>query len=280
MEKVLVLGHRGKLGQALVQAFAADDRVAGRSRADGFDAGDFVQVRALLERERPAIVANCVAFTGLDACEREPGTAFHLNALLPRFLATCSRELGFLLLHFSSDAVFDGQKASGPYLESDRPGPVNVYGLTKLGGDCLVAAEARDYYVFRLSVLAGGSASPPQFLERMIAQARTGESPRVADDIVCSPSSATDMAAAVRAIVAARPPSGLFHVANAGSASLWELVDEAVRSLGLPTTVLPISHAAFPSLARRPLVTPLASERMAPLRPWREAIRACTLALG
>jgi dTDP-4-dehydrorhamnose reductase len=280
MQTVLVLGHRGKLGQALAQAFGADCRVAGRSRADGFEAGDFAQVRALLERERPDLVANAVARTGLDACEREPEAAFRINALLPRFLARCSRELGFRLLHFSTDAVFDGHKTSGPYLESDPPAPLNVYGLTKLGGDCLVAAEAPDAYIFRLSVLAGGTPARPQFLEKMIARARAGETLRVSSDVICSPSSVTDVAAAVHGLVGTGGHGGLFHLANAGSASLWELVDAAVRSLELPATVLPVSHADFPVLGRRPLVTPLASERLAPLRPWREAIRACAGSLG
>jgi dTDP-4-dehydrorhamnose reductase len=108
----------------------------------------------------------------------------------------------------------------------------------------------------------------------MLALARTGQTLRISSDIICSPSSADDVAVAVRAVVASGRPAGLFHLANAGSASLWELVEEAVRILELPATVLPVSHASFPALARRPLVTPIASERLAPLRPWREALRA------
>jgi dTDP-4-dehydrorhamnose reductase len=274
MDKVLVLGHRGKLGHALMQAFGADCQVEGRSRSDRFDAGDFAQVRTLLETTQPRIVANAIACTGLDACERDPQQAFQLNALLPGYLARCSREMGFLLLHFSSDAVFDGRKETGPYLESDRPMPVNVYGRSKLDGDCLVEAEALEYYIFRLSVLVGTSPRGPQFLERMINQARTGISPRVAHDIVCSPSYALDVADAVRAAVVSGRPFGLYHLANAGQASLWELVDEAVRCLGLNLPVLQVSHDVFPSIARKALVTPLGSERMESLRPWREALRA------
>lgn len=273
MDKVLVLGHRGKLGHALMQAFGADCQVEGRSRSDRFDAGDFAQVRTLLETTQPRIVANAIACTGLDACERDPQQAFQLNALLPGYLARCSREMGFLLLHFSSDAVFDGTKAEGGYSEDDLPSPVNVYGASKLEGDVWAAAETERHYVFRLSVLAGECQGPGQFLEKMIARARSGQTLQVSNDIFCSPSYVRDVAEAVRAAVDSGLPFGLYHTANTGCASLWELVDAAVRELGLEAPVLPVSHETFPSRARKALYTPLTSVKQAPLRPWREAIR-------
>ncbi len=273
MERMLVLGHRGKLGLALVRSFAQGFQVEGRSLSQGFDAADFRQVRQVLEAVRPQVVANAVAFTGLDACEADPAKAFRLNAQLPSYLARCSGELGFLLLHFSSDAVFDGTRASGFYSEEDPPAPVNVYGASKLEGDGFVAAGAERHYVFRLSVLAGECRGPGQFLEKMIDRARTGQALRVSSDIYCSPSYVRDVAEAVRAAVLSGRPFGLYHTANAGCASLWEWVDAAVRELGLEVPVLPVSHLTFPSRASRALYTPMTSVRQAPLRPWREAIR-------
>jgi dTDP-4-dehydrorhamnose reductase len=274
MDTMLVLGHRGKLGRALAQAFASGWRVEGRGRADGFDANDFAQVRALLQQVRPRIVANAVALGGLAACEEDPAAAFRLNALLPRLLAQCAAEAGFLLMHFSTSAVFDGAREDGAYLENDRPQPLNAYGTTKLAGDCFVQALAPEHYLFRLSVLAGPGSGPPQFVERMLARARAGETLQVAGDITCSPSYAPDIARAVRSVVQARLPHGLYHVANAGSASLWELTDAAVRAFGLDTPVLRVGHQDLPAPAPRPLRTPLSSARLEPLRPWREALRA------
>jgi dTDP-4-dehydrorhamnose reductase len=270
---MLVLGHRGKLGLALVRAFGQRFQVEGRSLSQGFDAGDFSQVRQLLEAVRPQVVANAVACTGLDACEADSAKAFQLNAHLPRYLARCSRELGFLLLHFSSDAVFDGTREAGFYSEDDPPAPVNVYGASKLEGDVWAAAETERHYVFRLSVLAGECQGPGQFLEKMIARARSGQTLQVSNDIFCSPSYVRDVAEAVRAAVDSGLPFGLYHTANTGCASLWELVDAAVRELGLEAPVLPVSHETFPSRARKALYTPLTSVKQAPLRPWREAIR-------
>jgi dTDP-4-dehydrorhamnose reductase len=271
MDSLLVLGGGGKLGRALMAAFQPGCRVETRSRATGLEATDFAQVRALLEEFQPSLVANAVALGGLDACETDPALAWQLNAELPGILARCARELGFRLLHFSTDAVFDGRRETGAYAETDAPAPLNAYGRSKLDGDLRVAAENPEAWVFRLSVLAGGGQG--QFLERMLDRARAGLPLQVAEDIVCSPSSAADVAAAVRAAVAEGLPGGLYHTVNAGSASLWELVAFALTETGLSVPVEPVPHDCFPSLAARPLRTPLVSVRRPPLRPWREAIR-------
>jgi dTDP-4-dehydrorhamnose reductase len=273
MDKVLILGDTGKLGQALREAFAPDFEVCGSGPSSGFDAGDPGQVRRLLESTRPRIVLNAVALNGLDACERNPDQALRLNALLPKELAADSRALGFKLIHFSSDTVFDGRKRAGGYVESDSPCPINVYGLTKFGGDCFIQAEATDFLLFRLSVLAGTPGRNPQLIEGMIARAQAGEALRVAQDIVCSPSSARDVASAVRQAVLEGRPSGLYHLANAGCASLHELIREVLLALGLDVPVQPVSHQEFPSLARKNPYTVLETEKGPALRPWQEAIR-------
>jgi len=272
MDRVLMLGESGKLGRALREAFEGDFEIHGRSTAGGFDAGDFAQVRAALTVIRPRFVINAVAHNGLEICEQDPERALRLNALLPRFLAECSARMGFRLIHFSSDAVFDGLRTSGAYRESDVPNPINTYGLTKYGGDCFIRAEARDYYIFRLSILAGDSARNPQFLERMILRARAGATLQVAQDIVCSPSYVRDIAAAVRRILESDQPSGLYHLANAGTVSLYDFVREVVDGLGLKVPVEAVPHTRFPGKARKNTFTPLASESLEPLRDWRAAM--------
>lgn len=272
MHKVLVLGSSGKLGQALVRAFAGNYEVVGRSFSGGLDAGDHSQLQDLVERVQPRIVCNAVALSGLDACERDPAKALQLNTLLPRFLARCCRRQGSLLVHFSTDAVFNGLRSSGCYGESDLPSPTNLYGFTKFGGDAFLAAEADQHYVFRLSVLAGPPGRSPQFLEKMIARARAGETLQVADDVICSPSYVKDIAEVVRNTVELGLPFGLYHTANSGAASLYDLVEEVLRGLHLETKLEPVSHRQFPSLAPMTLRTPLRSEKTEPLRDWREAI--------
>jgi dTDP-4-dehydrorhamnose reductase len=275
MVRVLLFGHTGKLGQALFRAFEPRHEVSGCSASTGCDAGDPVQVRARIAAVRPQLVVNAAALNGLEACEGRPELAMRLNALLPRLLAEDAAEVGYRLVHFSTDAVFDGARTAGCYLESDPAAPINVYGLTKYGGDCFVQAANADAWIFRLSMLAGAPGSREQFVERMLRRAKAGEPLRVADDITCSPSFADDVARAVAHHVEADGDPGLFHLANAGQVTLFELIRELVDLLGLGVTVTPVRHETFPSKARKNPCTPLASARLAaPLRDWRAAMRA------
>ncbi len=278
--RVLILGHTGKLGRALGVVFSDDHEVIGRSRSGGLDAADFEALGTTLEQCRPGLVLNAAALNGLDPCERDPASAFRLNALMPRFLAVASRTMGFTLVHFSSDAVFDGGRSSGSYRESDTPAPINIYGLTKYGGDCFVRSEAARFYIFRLSLMAGASHHGRQFVERIIETARSGKPLRIADDIICSPSYVMDIAREVRRVVSAGMPFGLYHLANAGSASLYRIVQELLKNLAIPTPLEPVPHTTFPTLARKNIATPLVSEKLDPLRPWEAAFREYCDTLG
>jgi dTDP-4-dehydrorhamnose reductase len=266
----VILGHTGKLGHALAAAFAGRDRVVGRNSWD-FDAQNIESVRRVVAEADPEVVINAVAMQGLDACDREPEKAFRINALFPKALAEMARDQGFLLVHFSSECVFNDEKGEA-YTEDDAPAPLNVYGATKHAGDCLVRALAPRHYVFRLAIQFGAGGRRDQFVERMIRAARTGGTLRAADDVVTSPTYSADVAREVTRILEAQLPFGLYHVANEGRASLYELVTEIVAGLGLKAEVRRASHRDFPASARKNLCTPLRSAKIPPLRPWREAV--------
>lgn len=269
--RVLLLGHTGKLGRSLEGALPPSDEVhPANSRT--LDAADFDQVRALLETTRPDIVFNAVAFLGIDPCERDPERALRLNALFPRLLAETACARGFTLVHFSTDAVF-GDLAQGAYCESDAPSPVNVYGLTKFGGDCFVRDLAPRSYVLRIPLLFGPTDRTTQFVERMLARVRTGErSLSVADDIVFTPGYTPDIAAAAIALVAGSAPFGLYHLANSGVTSLHGLLSRILSGLGSEVVLERASHRDFPSLGKKNTRTPLVSEKLPPLRPWQNAV--------
>ena len=270
--RVLVFGAGGKLGSAVAQALAGGWEVVPVVRTD-VDIRDGDALGRFLAQSSPDAVVNAVVFGGVDACELDPATAFAVNTLFPRQLAARSEEHGFALVHVSSDAVFP-DAAPGAFHTEDSPvGPCNVYGASKYAADCLVAATASRAYVLRLSVMFGERRSPPQFLERMLQMAMAGrEVLRVSDDIVVSPSYSPDVATAVRRILESSLPCGLYHVANEGCASLYELVSRAVACLGLPVRVEPVGHDCFPGLGRRSLRTPIRSVKIPPLRPWQEAL--------
>jgi len=275
MDRALILGDTGKLGRALKETFRGAFEVVGWSRGSGLDAGDFPGLSRLLEEHRPSLVINAVALMGIEACEQQPERAFHLNASLPRHLARLSQELGFKLIHFSSDAVFDDSKAGLPRMESDPPRPLNTYGMTKFSGDCYVQAESSAHYVFRLSVLLGTCLQGDQFVEKMVARVRAGERHlRIAEDVLCSPSFVLDVAGRVFQTVIQSAPWGLYHTANDGKASLYELADQVRKGLDLDVTLERASHRDFAKGARRSIHTFLGTEKQAPLRDWREAVRA------
>jgi dTDP-4-dehydrorhamnose reductase len=194
-----------------------------------------------------------------------------------RQLAHLANELDFLLVHFSSDAVFPDRN-DGAYGEDDRPDPVNLYGATKLAGDWAVSDIARHHYLVRISVLFGPHRRDDQFVEKMLARARRGEPLRIATDIIASPCYSLDVATRVRELLEQAPPFGLYHLANQGRASLFELMQAVTRGLGLDVPVLPASHRDFPALDRKNTCTPLMTTKAPPLRPWTEAVQDyCTL---
>lgn len=268
---LLLLGHTGKMGRAVAEAFSEGYRIVGRNSRD-FDAADLGRLPGLVGRVRPDIVVNAAAFMGLEDCERRPQRALAVNTLFPKVLAELSREQGFLLVHLSTDAVFSGR--SRPYDEDDAPLPLNMYGLTKLGAECFIQAVARRYYIVRMPLLFGESPKASQFLEKMLRRARQGgRTLEAAGDVVTCPTYSRDAARALRRIIERRLPSGVYHIANAGKASLYDLTREAVRDLGLDVRVRRVPSSRFPGTARRSACTLLRSRKLAPLRGWKQALR-------
>lgn len=269
--RILLLGSTGKMGRALAAASAPEDElICHNSRS--FDAADLAQVRRIIEECRPDMVLNTVAFLGIDPCEREPDKAFRINTLYPKFLAECSARFGFVLAHFSTDAVFS-DKEEGAYCETDAPCPVNIYGFTKFGGDCFVRALAPGHYLFRLSLLFGPTDRQTQFVERMLARIRGGEkSLKIADDIIFSPGYSQDIAAAVMQLIKQQAPFGLYHLANSGTTSLYGLLGRIVEDLGCDVRLERGSHRDFPAIGRKNTRTPIVSGKIPPLRPWEEAV--------
>ena len=273
---LLLLGCTGKLGTALKEVFKNDYLVIEKCSAD-FNALNFEQVQNQIEIYDADIVLNTIALVGIDSCEREPEKALRLNTLYPKFLAELSNKIGFLLVHFSSDAVFNDQKRDA-YVEQDCPAPLNTYGLTKYGGDLFVQKIARRYYIFRLSILFGETTKNTQFVEKMLQKIKEGQTVLdVADDIISSPTFNKDAAKEVRKIIEAEKLFGLYHIANKGIGSLYDLIEDIVKNMNLQVKVRRASYLDFPYCEDKNRYTPIKSEKLDPLRPWREAVKEyCT----
>lgn len=277
-KKLLLLGSTGKMGIALRNVLEGDYLIIGKNSGD-FDAYNFQHVRGSIEQNKPDIVINTVAYLGIDPCEKEPEKALRLNTLYPCFLAELSNELGFLLVHFSTDAVFNNEKGDF-YTEKDCPHPLNIYGFTKYGGDCFIQAIAKRYYLFRLSVLFGETTKNSQFVEKMLQKIKEGQKVlNISADIIGSPTYSKDVARQAKDMLDGSPQFGLYHIANEGKASLYDLMGEIVLNLKLDVEVKKASYKDFPYLGIKNTFTPIKSQKISPLRPWQDAVKEYSIKL-
>lgn len=269
---MLLLGHTGKMGLALTKILSGESDLVGLNSRD-FDAADFHRLADIIADITPEIIINTVAFQGIDRCEQEPEQAFRINALFPEHLARICEERQITLVHFSTDAVF-ADAGDGFCTENDLPAPLNLYGVSKYGGDCLVGSTCRKHYICRIPILFGESSRGGQFVEKMLDRLRAEGRIRVAADIVSSPSYSLDIAERVRDLLRDGVPYGTYHLANEGSASLYELMTEIAANLFPESLVEKGSYLDFPFVGKKNLNTPLRSVKTGSLRPWREAVGA------
>jgi dTDP-4-dehydrorhamnose reductase len=270
MDKVLIFGATGKLGSAITLAFKAAGYDVITFSSATFDINNYHEVASILDKAQPDIVINCAAMLGIDACHVNPSKAFVMNALFPRQLAIESNRLDYQLIHFSTDAVFAG-RVSSPYSEEDVPNPVNQYGFTKYASEQLVQECSEQAYVFRIPMLFGLGGAGSQFVEKMLHLATSKDELKIASDIITSPSYSNDIAKEVLAISLSSSDFGLYHLANAGAASLYDLMTHAKQQLGFKSEIIPVSYKHFSFVGDKNTETPLVTIKRSPLRHWREA---------
>ncbi|MFN4260469.1 MAG: dTDP-4-dehydrorhamnose reductase [Gemmataceae bacterium] len=277
--KIAVLGAAGQLGRDLVARLAGDVIPWTRERADLTRPET---LRAALTEARPDVVVNCAAYNFVDKAESEPEAAFAVNAWGVRALALACRDLACVLVHFSTDYVFGlDERRSTPYHESDAPGPVSIYGLSKLAGEYQVQALCPRHVVIRTCGLYGvwGSGGKGgNFVETMLRLAGQGKPLRVVADQLCTPSYTVDVAAATAALINAQR-YGLFHLTNSGSCSWYELARTIFELSNMTADLTPIPSQEYAAPARRPAYSVLANTAyqtlgLPPLRPWPDALAA------
>ncbi len=285
--RIAVLGANGQLGRDLCPLLPGEVLALNRSPGEippaggGADLTRAAELTGLLRELRPDVVVNCAAYNFVDRAESEPEAAFAVNAWGPRTLARVCQELGCLLVHFSTDHVF-GLDVSRrePLSEDDAPGPVSVYGLSKLSGEFQVQALCPRHLIIRscgLYGLWGSGGKGGNFVETMLRLAAQGKPVRVVSDQVCTPTFTLDLARAVVALIQAKG-QGLFHVTSAGACSWFEFARTIFELAGLQVKVVPITTGEDGAAAQRPAYSVLTSNRLAklgvpPLRPcarrWR-----------
>jgi dTDP-4-dehydrorhamnose reductase len=271
--KTVILGAAGQLGQQLGRFLPGDVIALGRADADLTKPAD---LRRILGEQRPGIVVNAAGYTQVDCAESDAAQAFAVNAHGVRDLAAICRDVEATLVHISTDYVF-GRDAirNTPYNETDVPGPVNVYGQSKLAGEEYVRALCPRHFILRTcGIYARGHSN---FVETMLRKADEGSSVQVVEDQICTPTSVVDLARALRELLVSQA-YGLYHLTNAGSCSWHEFARTILEMTKKSVTLIPITSEQYDSPARRPRYSVLSNARWSergftPLRSWQAAIQ-------
>jgi dTDP-4-dehydrorhamnose reductase len=276
--RVLLIGYRGQLGSDLRKAF--EDEELTLSTQDQLRVEDAAQVESMVLDIRPDLILNCSAFHRVDDCEESVERAFEVNVFGVRNLALAAERTGSVLVHFSTDYVFDGPGRT-PYVETDMPCPKSVYGVSKLSGEFLLQSLCTKYFILRVSGLygyAGSREKGTNFVEMMLGMARQGKPIRVVNDQVLTPTSTFEVARAVR-LLTGTDCYGLYHLTNAGECSWHEFSRTIFELAGQEADLTAVTSAAFPTRAKRPNYSVLDNRRLreagfADLPHWREALAA------
>ena len=279
LKKIAVLGSAGQLGRDLCPRLPGE--VVALTRAD-VELTNPDAPRARLETLRPDMVINCAAYNYVDRAESEPSVAFDVNAWALRRLALVCRDLGCTLVHFSTDHVFGlDRERRDPYRETDPPGPLSVYGLSKLSGDFMVRSYCPRHFVIRTCGLYGTSGSGGKgsnFVETMLRLARERKPLRVVEDQVCTPSFTVHVAEGVARLIE-NEQYGLYHLTNAGACSWHEFASRILELAGLKANVTAITSKEYGAAAQRPNYSVLSNARFKelgfkPLPFWHEGLEA------
>lgn len=298
--RVLLTGARGQVGTEVARQLEGRAQVLALDRAR-LDLSDGAVVVRVVRETRPDVIVNAAAYTAVDRAESDETAAHAINAIAPGILADEAKRCGALLLHYSTDYVFDGTKAS-PYLESDPVNPVNAYGRTKLEGERAIAQAGCDHLILRTQWVYGPHGA--NFMLTMLRLAATRPELRVVDDQHGAPTSSRQLGRLTRALLEGPPGEisaaslerlrrapGIYHATASGSTTWFgfagAIFEERSRQPGVsfsPPRVTPIPTSEFPTPARRPANSVLCCDKLeaslgARLEDWRSGLRDALSAL-
>jgi dTDP-4-dehydrorhamnose reductase len=277
---IAVIGSNGQLGSDVVRVLAHQgEDVYSLTHAD-IEVSSLESVADCLRSKRPEIVINTAAMHHVENCEQEPGKAYAVNAVGARNLATATRDLGAVLIHVSTDYVFDGKKDE-PYVENDIPLPLNVYGNSKLAGEYFVRTLNSKHFVLRTSALYGKhpcrAKGGQNFVDLMLRLARERGRVRVVDSEFVSPTPTVDVARQIAALTRC-DAYGLYHATAEGSCSWYEFAREIFSVAEIEVKLEAASPSEFPAKVPRPRYSVLENRGLKTLRlnqfePWQVGLR-------
>lgn len=268
--RIFITGAFGQLGSEIERAFEGSDFfLGGRSESDITDQGI---IKTIVDF-RPDLVIHTAAFTDVDDCEVKPDKAFKVNAFGTRNVAVGTEKAGAKLIYISTDYVFDG-KSDEPYDEFSGTNPINVYGMSKLGGEEFIKHLSRRFFIVRSSWLYGKTGK--NFVKTILNIAREKDELRVVNDQRGAPTYVKDLAEMISKI-ARTEAYGLYHASGGGYCTWYEFALEILRLADIKKEVVPTSSSELNRPAPRPANSALTSIALKQIgiepRQWKEAIK-------
>jgi len=278
---ILILGGQGNLGTQLTQACSVDYEVVSWDR-DDLDVLDFPLLISKITELKPQLIINTVAYNAVDKCEdkKEYELALKLNAELPAVLANLARKINAVLIHYSTDYVFNGTENKKEFIESDTPNPINKYGESKSAGEREVikmAEHGLNYYLIRTSKLFGpkgqSAAAKPSFFDIMLNLAQTKNDLTVVSEELSCFTYTSDLAAATLRLWEIEAPYGIYHLVNESPCTWYEAATELFRLKKMSVNLRPVRSENLLRAARRPKYSVLKNLKIKKMRNFQEALR-------
>lgn len=277
--KIALIGADGQLGTDLYRYFKSKgEDVKGLTLAD-IEICNKNLCSSVLYDLKPDLIINTAAYNLVDESETEISKAFEVNVNGVKNIAEICSSLDCAMMHFSTDFVFGGYEKNTPYNEDDCPGPVSIYGISKLAGEYIIRYMLASHYIIRICGLYGHAGSLGKgynFVELMIKLAKEGKPIKVVNDQVLTPTSTKDITEKLYELIKIKK-FGTYHMTNTGSCSWYEFACEIFRLAGLSPRINPISTEDFGAKARRPAYSVLDNRNLrqagiGDLRHWKEAL--------
>jgi dTDP-4-dehydrorhamnose reductase len=282
--RILLTGREGQLGWELERALTPLGEVIACDRS-GLDLAVPDRIASVVREARPQVIVNAAAYTAVDKAESEPGLAHAVNARAPGILAEEAKRANALLIHYSTDYVFDGAKETS-YVEDDQPNPLNAYGRSKLAGEQAIRSIDGGYLILRTSWVY--AARGRNFLLNIRRLLREKDELRVVDDQIGAPTSAQALATATATLLRAHgietlgEARGIYHATSAGHTSWHGFASEIARleRAPRPARLVPIPSSEYPLPACRPKNSRLSGEKLrrrfgVVLPSWQACLEAC-----
>jgi dTDP-4-dehydrorhamnose reductase len=273
--KVAIIGSKGQLGSDLVRTCPEGIELIGLTRAE-LDITSVTQIQEVMNRIKPEVIINTAAY---HKPEEDPAEIFfEVNAIAVRNLAYTAISIGAIVVHVSTDYVFDGRQPWDAAYPEDAPtNPLNTYGVSKVAGETYLRNNLPEHYIVRVASLygrAGASGkSGGNFVNTIRNKAKLGEPLKVIDDIRMSPTYTNDAAHGIWELLLKSHPHGTYHMTNTGACTWYEFARKIVEFSGQSCEIQPVPHTAYPSKIIRPINSALQSIIYQNMRPWQEALK-------